>query len=99
MDHISLLVIIQNIIKQIFFAKVFLLIQMLTLKTISTKKEIYLTENELETAKKLGVNYRLHIVRKVQNKLHTYKVIDDFHAFYEINKTDFIVKPTYLLKV
>ena len=68
-------------------------------KTISTKKEIYLTENELETAKKLGVNYRLHIVRKVQNKLHTYKVIDDFHAFYEINKTDFIIKPTYLLKV
>lgn len=68
-------------------------------KTISTKKEIYLTENELEIAEKLGVNYRLHIVRKVQNKLHTYKVIDDFYAFFEINKTDFIVKPTYLLKV
>lgn len=68
-------------------------------KTISTKKEIYLTENELEIAKKLGVNYRLHIVRKVQNKLHTYKVINDFHAFFEINNTNFLVKPTYLLKV
>ena len=68
-------------------------------KTISIKKEIYLTENEIETAKKLGVNYRLHIVRKVQSKLLTYKVIDDFHTFFEKNKTDFIVKPTYLLKV
>lgn len=68
-------------------------------KTISTKKEIYLTENELAIAKKLGINYRLHIVRKIKTRLVTYKVIDDFASYFELNKSDFVVKPTYLLKV
>jgi hypothetical protein len=68
-------------------------------KTISTKKEIFLTENEIATAKKLGVNYRLHIVRKIKTKLVTYKVIDNFASYFELNKSDFVIKPTYLLKV
>jgi hypothetical protein len=68
-------------------------------KTISTKKEIFLTENEIATAKNLGINYRLHIVRKIKTRLVTYKVIDDFASYFELNKSDFVIKPTYLLKV
>lgn len=68
-------------------------------KTISTKKEIYLSENEIATAKKLGTNYRLHIVRKIRTKFVTYQVIDDFASYFERNLSEFIVMPTYLHKV
>lgn len=68
-------------------------------KTISTKKEIYLTSNELATAKSLGKGYRLHVVRKVNGRLFTYKVIDNLANYFNANKTEFIVDPTYLLKV
>ena len=68
-------------------------------KTISTTKKIYLTENEIATAKRLGANYRLYIVSKVKTMLLTYKVIDNFAVYFERNKSDFIIKPTYLHKV
>lgn len=68
-------------------------------KTISTKKEIFLTENELATAKRLGMKYRLQIVRKIKDRLVTYKVIDNFAFYYENNKSLFVIKPTYILKV
>lgn len=68
-------------------------------KTFSIKKEIYLTENEITTAKKLGVNYRLHIVRKVNNKFYTYRIIDDFYTFFKNNEEEFYIQPTFLLKV
>ena len=68
-------------------------------KTISTKKEIYLTSNELATAKSLGENYRLHVVRKINGRLFTHKVIDNLANYFASNKEDFIVEPTYVLKV
>lgn len=68
-------------------------------KTISTKKEIYLTENEIATANKLGTNYRLHVVRKIKTRLITYKIIDDFASYFNQNRSDFVIKPTYLLKI
>ena len=68
-------------------------------KTISTKKEIYLTSNELATAKSLGKDYRLHVVRKINGRLFTYKIIDNLANYFATNKAEFILDPTYVLKV
>jgi len=68
-------------------------------KTISVKKEIYLSENELKVAQQLGSNYRLVIVRKLHDDLIIYKTIDDFASYFVENKNDIKVVPTYLIKV
>ena len=68
-------------------------------KTISTRKEIYLSSNELATAKSLGKSYRLQVVRKINGRLFTYKVIDNLANYFALNQVEFIIEPTYVLKV
>jgi len=68
-------------------------------KTFSVIKEIFITQNELATAKRLGKNYRLQIIRKINNHFITYKIIDDLFSYFENNKSDFTIRPTYSLKL
>ena len=62
-----------------FYLKIYFTLR---LRQFSTNNRIYISQNELETAKKYGEKYQLCIVKKTAEHLSIYRRIDNFILLY-----------------